>query len=212
MLYKKDVNETRRRELISAAIKVIAENGLENTATNMICAESGINVAYIYRFFESKEDLIAKSFEYVDDEFLGVILENFPVLNCYSIDFEMRCRVLFMKCWNFLMTHKEQTVFYVRYYYSSSFQKYARTEHMQRYKVLLEKMKTAFPESTDVESVMHHILDTLLGEAMKQLNNPRAGNDEIDERNFKLIFSVIRAYIKSEKINSSDVEGDGNEK
>lgn len=38
MLYKKDVNETRRRELISAAIKVIAENGLENTATNMICA------------------------------------------------------------------------------------------------------------------------------------------------------------------------------
>ncbi len=120
MLYKKDVNETRRRELISAAIKVIAENGLENTATNMICAESGINVAYIYRFFESKEDLIAKSFEYVDDEFLG--------------------------------------------------------------------------------------------EAMKQLNNPRAGNDEIAERNFKLIFSVIRAYIKSEKINSSDVEGDGNEK
>ena len=78
MLYKKDVNETRRRELISAAIKVIAENGLENTATNMICAESGINVAYIYRFFESKEDLISKSFEYVDDEFLGVILEIFP--------------------------------------------------------------------------------------------------------------------------------------
>lgn len=123
MLYEKDVNETRRRELISAAIKVIAENGLENTATNMICAESGINVAYIYRFFESKEDLIAKSFEYVDDEFLGVILENFHVLNYYSIDFEMRCRVLFMKCWDFLMTHKEQTVFYVRYYYSSSFQK-----------------------------------------------------------------------------------------
>ena len=32
MLYKKYVNETRRRELISAAIKVIAENGLENHA------------------------------------------------------------------------------------------------------------------------------------------------------------------------------------
>ena len=59
---------------------------------------------------------------------------------------------------------------------------------------------------------MHHILDTLLGEAMKQLNNPRASNDEIAERNFKLIFSVIRAYIKSEKINSIDNEGDGNEK
>ncbi|MFQ8953647.1 MAG: hypothetical protein ACLR56_11965 [Oscillospiraceae bacterium] len=37
------------------------------------------------------------------------------------------------------------------------FQKYARTEHMRRYKVLL-KIETAFPESTDVDSVMHHIL------------------------------------------------------
>ena len=45
----------------------------------------------IYRFFESKEDLIAKSFEYVDDEFLGVILENFPVLTYYS-------EVHFLKC------------------------------------------------------------------------------------------------------------------
>ena len=73
MLYKKDVNETRRRELISAAIKVIAENGLENTATNMICAESGINVAYIYRFFESKEDLIAKSFELLQHRFRNAL-------------------------------------------------------------------------------------------------------------------------------------------
>ena len=75
-----------------------------------------------------------------------------------------------------------------------------------------KKWRPPFPESTDVDSVMHHILDTLLGEAMKQLNNPRAGNDEIAERNFKLIFSVIRAYIKSEKINSIDAEGDGDEK
>lgn len=80
------------------------------------------------------------------------------------------------------------------------------------YRAFSAAFAAAFPESTDVDSVMHHILDTLLGEAMKQLNNPRAGNDEIAERNFKLIFSVIRAYIKSEKINSIDVEGDGNEK
>lgn len=80
------------------------------------------------------------------------------------------------------------------------------------YDFLLDFLFVGFPESTDVDSVMHHILDTLLGEAMKQLNNPRAGNDEIAERNFKLIFSVVKAYIKSEKINSIDAEGDGNEK
>ena len=44
---------------------------------------------------------------------------------------------------------------------------------MERYIGLFEKMKTAFPATTDVRLVMHHILDTLLGEAMKQVSNPK---------------------------------------
>ena len=200
MLYKKDLNEQRKRELMDATVRVIAENGLENTATNMICSKSGINVAYIYRLFESKEDLIAKTFDNADTEFLNTIIDNFPVLKYDSIDYEMRCRVLFMKCWSFLMAHPRELTFYVRYYYSSSFQKYSYSDHMRRYTVLIEKMRTAFPENVDVRTVLHHILDTLLGEAMKQINDPQESNENAAEKNFQLIFSVVKAYIKSEKI------------
>ena len=45
MLYKKDLNEERKQELMDATVRIIAEKGLENTATNMICSLSGINVA-----------------------------------------------------------------------------------------------------------------------------------------------------------------------
>ena len=98
MLPQEYKNLTLQRELIDGTVRTIAEIGLENTTTNAICKTCGVNVAYIYRFFADKEDLIAKAFAAVDEEFLGVILKSFTVLHYESIDYESRCRVLFMKC------------------------------------------------------------------------------------------------------------------
>ena len=200
MLLQEDKKTIMRQELIEGTIRTVAALGLENTTTNAICTVSNINVAYIYRFFESKEDLIAGAFDAVDDELLGVILKNFTVLHYESIDYESRCRVLFMKCWDHLMQHPEELIFYVRYYYSASFQKYSSGEHMERYAVLLEKMKTAFPKTTDVRTVMRHILDTLLGEAIKQINEPKADSSIAATVSFRLIFSVVKSYVKQDKL------------
>lgn len=98
------------------------------------------------------------------------------------------------------MAHPNELTFYVRYYYSISFQKYAYTEHMARYKNPFEKMKTAFPDSVDVQKVLHHILDTLLGEAMKQIENPKVDNSIAGVLSFRLIFSVVKSYVKQTKL------------
>ncbi len=203
MLPQGEKNLTLQRELIQGTIETVATLGLENTTTNAICQTCGINVAYIYRFFADKEDMIAKAFEAVDTEFLELILRNYTVLHYESIDYESRCRVLFMKCWDYLMECPEKLIFYVRYYYSSSFQKYACEDHMERYAALFEKMKTAFPESVDVRMVLHHILNTLLVEAMKQISNPREDGGIAAAKSFLLIFSVVRSYVKQDKLGNS---------
>ena len=95
MLPQEDKNLTLKRELIEGTIDTVATLGLENTTTNAICTTCKINVAYIYRFFADKEDLIAKAFGFVDEQFLRQILDNYTVLNYESIDYESRCRVLF---------------------------------------------------------------------------------------------------------------------
>ena len=200
MLLNEDKNTMLRRELTEGTIETVAALGLENTTTNAICKTCGVNVAYIYRFFSDKEDLIAKSFADADHRFLEVILDNYTVLNYESIDYESRCHVLFMKCWEYLMQHPAELTFYVRYYYSSSFQKYAYKEHMERYIGLFEKMKTAFPATTDVRLVMHHILDTLLGEAMKQVSNPQEDSNPAATKTFFLIFSVVKSYVNKDKL------------
>lgn len=194
-----------KRELIRGTVRTVSELGLENTTTDAICKTCGINVAYIYRFFEDKEDLIAKSFAYTDEKLLGVILKNYTVLNYESIDFESRCHVLFMKCWDYLINHRQEIVFYIRYYYSLSFQKYAYEDHIERYRDLLEKMRTAFPKTADVRLVMHHILDTLLGEAMKQTVDPKDDDNTAASKTFFLIFSVVKCYVKQEKFNDQNI-------
>ena len=118
MLPQEDKNLTLKRELIEGTIETVAAIGLENTTTNAICTTCNINVAYIYRFFADKEDLIAKAFGFVDEQFLRQILDNYTVLNYESIDYGSRCRVLFKKCWEYLMAHPKYTVFFIHYYYS----------------------------------------------------------------------------------------------
>ena len=64
-------------------------------------------------------------------------------------------------------------------------------------------MKTAFPESTDVRLVLHHILDTLLREATKQISNPIDDSDIAATKTFFLIFSVIKSYVRTDRLNSN---------
>lgn len=193
-----DKTAERKEKLIEATVQIIAEHGLENLRTAEICKIAGVNVAYLYDLFENKDDLIAQAFAASDERFLKTILDNFPVLHYQSIDYEMRCRVLFMRCWEHIINRRRYTVFYVRYYYSSSFQKYSYAEHMQRYAGLIEKMKPAFPETANVKAILHHILDTLLGMAMKQINDPQESDEAAAETNFGIIFSVVKNYINQD--------------
>ena len=192
-----DKTAERKEKLIEATVQIIAEHGLENLRTAEICKIAGVNVAYLYDLFENKDDLIAQAFAASDERFLKTILDNFPVLHYQSIYYEMRCR-LFMRCWEHIINRRRYTVFYVRYYYSSSFQKYSYAEHMQRYAGLIEKMKPAFPETANVKAILHHILDTLLGMAMKQINDPQESDEAAAETNFGIIFSVVKNYINQD--------------
>ncbi len=195
------INKTKaQQELIDGTIRTVAKIGLENTTTDAICKESGLNVSTIYRFYNTKEELISDAFATVDEEFLGVIMKNFPVLQYESINYESRCHVLFSKCWEYITAHPDELTFYIRYYYSSSFQKYSDAEHIKRFSALFGKMKTAFPETTDVRMVMHRILDAMLGEAREQVKDTKTDNAIAGEKCFRLIFSIVKSYVKEEKL------------
>ncbi len=192
MASREERNFKTHRELISGTVRTVAKLGLENTTTDAICKESGLNVATIYRFYNTKEALIADAFSAVDDEFFDTIMKNFHVLKYESIDYESRCHVLFMKCWDHIMLHPNELTFYARYYYSYSFRTYSKATHIKRFTPLFGKMKTAFPEKTDVRIILHHILNTLLVESQRQISEQNTDNAIAGEKCFRLIFSVVK--------------------
>lgn len=201
MPQQEDRNTVLRQELLAATVETVAALGLENTTTNAICRTSGVNFAYIYRIFVDKEDLIANAFAMVDLDLLNEILRDCAILQYREIDCESRCRVLFVKCWDYLMKRPQELTFYVHYYYSSSFAKYSQVEHVKRYAGLFEKVKPAFPDTVDVDLVLHHIFNTLLGEAKRQISNPDTDNSSAGAKCFDLIFSVVKSYVKQEQLN-----------
>lgn len=186
-----EIHEEQKSALKDAAIKLVVENGLENVTARAIGSRSGVNEVYIYRYFESKDDLLAKAFAELDERLLQTILDNFPVIQYESVNYEARCRILFAKCWDFVMAHRDWLIFYVRYYYSAQYQRYSYDAHMKRYEVLIDKVRPACHPTAQVETVLHHILDTMLGQARKQLLHP-GDPAQVKEDTFWLLYSVLK--------------------
>lgn len=185
------VHEQQKQALIEATMKAVATGGMENLTTKEICSLCGIKEVYIYRYFENKDDMVAKTFELSDERFLKLVLDNLPIMEYNGIEYEMRCRLLFTKLWEYVMANPERIMFYVRYYSSADFQKYSYDDHMKRFEVLFEKMKPACHPDANVNTVLHHLLDTLLGQAKKQILHPQ-DEKQAENDTFYLLFSVIK--------------------
>lgn len=51
-----------RNALIKSAIRVVSAQGIQNAMTKALSLDSGLSEVYIYRFFESKDDLFKRTF------------------------------------------------------------------------------------------------------------------------------------------------------
>ena len=156
-----------RDRLIDSAVKIIAENGLDKTTTKAIVSGTDINEAYIYTYFEGKEDLISKAFDSLNAGFAEEIDRRLPILGMTDIDFEIRPRMFFEAIWEFMIKNRDNCIAYVRYYYSPYFLKYSVASHKERYVSIIEKFKSVFIDEADMWMIMSHILNVMLDFAIK---------------------------------------------
>lgn len=63
----------RRRALVEAAFKGIAERGFEGLRLRPVAAEAGIDHSTLHHYFATKDELIAAVLEYVTDQFEGTM-------------------------------------------------------------------------------------------------------------------------------------------
>ena len=187
-----------RQKLIDGTIYVIAEEGLDKTTTKQVSLKTNINEAYIYRCFDGKEDMFAKTFDSLDEELIDTIMKNIDVMYISRLDFEMRCRVFFFKVWEFLLGNHDKCIAYIRYYYSSYFKKYSVDKHKKRFLPLIEKISDTFIGEADVWMIINHILNIMFDFAIKVHNDEMPSEDDYAEHVFRVIYQSIRQYFKHE--------------
>ncbi|PAD74678.1 TetR/AcrR family transcriptional regulator [Paenibacillus campinasensis] len=60
--------ETRRQQILEAALKIFAQRGLHGAKMSMIAEEANLSAGQLYRFFESKEELFVTLIRQVAEE------------------------------------------------------------------------------------------------------------------------------------------------
>jgi AcrR family transcriptional regulator len=68
-----DRAQTRRAQLIAAAIETYGLQGYRRTSVKQVCAAAGLTDRYFYEAFDNSEALLAASFEAVTDQVLAEI-------------------------------------------------------------------------------------------------------------------------------------------
>lgn len=188
-----------RETLFERTITVIANEGLDKTTTKQIVAGTGINEVYIYRQFKGKEDLLAGTFERLDEELVSKIMQHIEIMYVAELDFETRCRVFFMAIWRFLLSSKKKCLAFVRYYYSPYFLKYSINAHKERYLKVVERFRDAFIEEVDVWMILSHILNVMLDFAVKAHTVQMPKEDSYTEHVYRVIYASIKQYFKGAK-------------
>jgi len=191
-----------RERLIIGTIKVIAQNGLDKTTTKAIVNGTGINEAYIYNYFSSKEQLLAQTFTSLDIELSEKILRHLPIMSTADMEYEIRCRLFFFAIWDFMTGNREKCLTFVRYYYSPYFLKHSAEEHKMRFLPIVEQFRPAFIDEADVWMILNHILNVMLDFAVKVHNDQMSKEDDYAEHVFRVVYRSIEQYFKKEENNN----------
>jgi AcrR family transcriptional regulator len=72
------IKPEKRDEIIRAAMELIAEHGFHGAPMALVAERAGVAAGTIYRYFESKDDLIRETYACLEDQLLTVLNEDYP--------------------------------------------------------------------------------------------------------------------------------------
>jgi AcrR family transcriptional regulator len=73
------LNDTKKQkinEILKSTLKVLAENGYENTTIATIAAEAGVSRGIIHYYFSNKEDLVSKVLAFSSENIIQSTIED----------------------------------------------------------------------------------------------------------------------------------------
>ena len=181
--------------LISSVKTAVAKYGLAKLSTRNIAETAGVNDALIYRYFDSKEELLRRAYE---QESSGLFATMIGFLDeVYNIPFSFRdkARLHFHKSWRELLSDPDRLSFLSGYFHSG-YLKPVVEFHVRQIDQLRSRLGGLFPDEHACNWAMYSIM-TLLYDAAKFVVDGVCGDTpEVEERAFKMGFALLESQMK----------------
>lgn len=199
--------DDKRLALLQSTVRAVAKYGMKDVSTRSISGDAGVNDAYIYRYFKDKEDLLMQAYLLENDRFMRHVIQRIDLVRKQTVTQEQadRFRLVFNAAWRYLIDTPDVCRFFMYYYHSPNFEKYAQEEYRKQLDMIAEKIAPLFNSEEDAEHCLYALFILLNSFSHQVVNGELPDNAETEDRVFRMTYNAICAQMKnSESENSSD--------
>lgn len=197
------MDDTRTR-IISATMKAVRQYGLEGMRIQNVSDLAGISPGALYRYFDSKDQLLVECFTYVDKQAAAIFDRvKFNPLTL-AIDPMGAVRSLWQPYFRFWLAHPDETVFYHRFRDSAFFPKYDKNRDSAYFSTFVGMVRLFLKVFPALRPISHdllwlHILTSTVMYAKYVVEGTLPDNQETEDTIFQLLTTGLSGYLKPEK-------------
>lgn len=196
------MDDTKIR-IMSAAMKAVRQYGLEGMRIQNVSDLAGISPGALYRYFESKDQLIIECFTYVDRQAAAIFDQlSFNPLTML-VDPIGAVKKLWLPYFRFWVAHPDETVFYHRIRDSALFPEYDRTRDISyfgSFVCMVQAFQQVFPGIRQINQdlLWLHVLTTTVLYAKYVAEGVLRADQETEETVFQLLATGLSGYLRPE--------------
>lgn len=172
-----------RQTLMRSAIRVVSVQGIQSATTKAISVEAGLSEVYIYRYFQSKDDLLKQTFDSLDKELMYLMMTSLKNVKAQNTDTNVKTALknIYHDFWRFTLGDKDKCSFFIQYYYSSYYSTHSEIERKAIYQPLLDVVSSAFSNDVDAWIELNHMYDIVFPKLLRVIRGTIPDNADTEE-------------------------------
>lgn len=197
------MDDTKTR-ILMAAIRAVRLYGLEGARIQNISELAGLSPGALYRYFDSKEQLMAECFTYVDKQAAAIFdkLKLNP-LNMLA-DPLGAVKSLWLPYFRFWVARPDETVFYHRFRDSAAFPEFYSTQETSYFDAfgdMVRLFRRLFPSLTEINQnlLWLHVLTTTVMYAKYVVEGQLPNDEETEDTVFQFLSVGLSGYLMPRK-------------
>ncbi len=200
------MDDTKTR-ILSATMKAVRQYGLEGARVQNISGLAGISPGAMYRYFKSKDELLAACFTYVDQQAAAIFEDlRFNPLAMRTDPMGV-VKDLWLPYFRFWVAHPDETVFYHRFRDSAAFPRFYKSynvSHFQAFGGMVRAFMNTFPglRRINQDVLWLHVLTSTVMYAKYVVEGLLPNSQETEDTVFQFLSVGLSGCLRPEQAES----------